>query len=171
MTLETNKREYLALPLAFCYFDRTRYDRLKKELPTEIISFRKYDHGLLRVHFSTREVGERATAGKVSMPSSRKTPAREEPRTEGEERFHLLWIQLVELEGTSYVKYRCDCKYFEFRQLRVARRLFDRREVAGELLVVVQPQAFEHTKGLFNLDKHAFLALHELLNVQIPVTV
>ncbi|MHA1366035.1 MAG: hypothetical protein ACTSP5_06430 [Candidatus Heimdallarchaeota archaeon] len=87
---DVNKREYIALQLDLCYFDRVRFDRLDDELPTDIVSYRKYDNGQLRVLFSTKE---QTKSGDF------------------EERNHLLWIQLIEIDDVRYVKYRCDCKY------------------------------------------------------------
>ncbi|MHA1356233.1 MAG: hypothetical protein ACTSR1_13770 [Candidatus Heimdallarchaeota archaeon] len=46
---DVNKREYIALQLDLCYFDRGRFDRLDDELPTDIISYRKYDNGICQV--------------------------------------------------------------------------------------------------------------------------
>ena len=147
---ENLKKEYLALPIDHCFFDRTRYDKLYSELPTEILSFRKFDKGLLRVHFTTKE----HTKGK-----------------ESESREHLLWIQLLELDGKKYVKYCCDCKYFDYRQLRVAKRLFGLQEIENSLVAVVDPKSFAENKKLFNIDKHAFIALKELLKIAIQISI
>ena len=147
---DVNKREFIALPIDYCYFDRKRYDKLHSDLPTEIISYRKYENGLMRVHFSTKST---------------------EKGKEPEERQHLLWIQLIEIDKAQYVKYRCDCKYFEYRQLRVAKRLFDLQEINNDLCAVVDPKSFDEQKRLFNIDKHAFLALHELFNIHIQISI
>ena len=147
---DVNKREFIVLPIDYCYFDRNRYDKLQSDLPTEIISYRKYDNGLMRVHFSTKSI---------------------EKGKEPEERQHLLWIQILVLNKKQHVKYRCDCKYFEFRQLRVAKRWFDFQEINNDLCLVVDPKSFDEQKKLFNIDKHAFLALHELFNIQIQISI
>ncbi|MCK5047460.1 MAG: hypothetical protein KAS22_12820, partial [Candidatus Heimdallarchaeota archaeon] len=67
---DLNKREFIALPLDLCFFDRKRFDKLRTDTPLEIISYRKYDKGLIRTHFlsKTLEKGE-----------------------ETDEREHLLW--------------------------------------------------------------------------------
>lgn len=147
---ENLKKEYLALPIDYCFFDRARYDRLYSELPTEILSFRRFDKGLLRVHFTTKE----QIKGK-----------------ESESREHLLWIQLIEIEGKKHVKYCCDCKYFDYRQLRVAKRLFGLQEIDTDLVAVVDPKIFADNKKLFNIDKHAFIALKELFKLAIPISI
>lgn len=147
---DVNKREYLALQLDLCYFDRARFDRLDEELPTDIVSYRKYDNGLLRVLFSTKD-----------------------PTKDGkfEERSHLLWIQLIEIEGVQYIKFRCDCKYFDYRLLRPAKRKFGLKEVNDDLCAIVDPKSFVENKKLFNIDKHAFLALKELFNIHIQISI
>ncbi|MHA1628628.1 MAG: hypothetical protein ACTSYG_11285 [Candidatus Heimdallarchaeota archaeon] len=170
MSTELPKQEYLALPLDFCYFDRTRYDKLKKVLPTEILSFRKLEGGFLRVHFTTREESA-SEARRPRGPAGESNKMSKSDSGGEKERTHLLWIRLLEFNGKKYVQYRCDCKYFDYRQLRVAKRLFDRQELEGEQVVVVPPQAFDQHRAIFNLDKHAFVALTELLQIQIPVTV
>lgn len=144
------KKEYLALPVDYCFFDRTRYDKLNSELPTDIVSFRKFDNGLLRVHFTTKQQAK----GK-----------------ENESRQHLLWIQIIESGGKKYAKYCCDCKYFEFRQLRQAKRLFGLQEIDNDLVAVVDPNSFAENKKLFNIDKHAFIALKELFHIPVPLVV
>ncbi len=146
---DVNKREYIALPLDICYFDRERYDMMRSELPTEIVSFRKYENGLMRIHFSTKEKTKEGV----------------------NERQHLLWIQIIELKNHKYVKYRCDCKYFDYRQLRIAKRLFGLQELDNDLVVVVDPKAFTQQKKLFNIDKHAFIALQEMFNIQIQISI
>ncbi|HUU79642.1 MAG TPA: hypothetical protein VMX55_14955 [candidate division Zixibacteria bacterium] len=145
-----NKREYIALPLDLCYFDRARYDKLYADLPTEIVSYRKYENGLMRILFSTKE----ELKGK-----------------EISERQHLLWIQLLEIKGKQYVKYCCDCKYFEFRQLRIAKRLFDFQEIENDLVVIIDSKSYSNNKNLFNIDKHAFLALKERFKIQIQISI
>ena len=148
---DVNKREYLALPLDYCYFDRARFDKLRSDLPTDIVSYRKFDNGLHRILFSTKEI----TKDKV----------------EEDERQHLLWIQIIEIKGTKYVKYRCDCKYFDYRQIRPAKREFQLQEIDNDLIAVVEPKAFSTHKKLFNLDKHAFIALQEMFNIQIQISI
>ncbi len=147
---ENLKKEYLALPIDHCFFDRTRYDKLYSELPTDILSFRKFDNGLLRVHFTTKE----QTKGK-----------------ESESREHLLWIHIIEIEEKKYVKYCCDCKYFDYRQLRVAKRLFGLQEIENDLVAVVDSKSFAENKKLFNIDKHAFIALKELFKIAIQISI
>lgn len=147
---DVNKREYIVLQLDHCFFDRARFDRLDDELPTDVVSYRKYDNGLLRVLFSTKE-----------------------PTKSGEleERNHLLWIQLIEIEGEQFVKYRCDCKYFEYRLLRPAKRKFVLREMSSDLCLVVDSKSFVENKKLYNIDKHAFLALKELFNIHVQISI
>ncbi|MHA1211281.1 MAG: hypothetical protein ACTSSH_02360 [Candidatus Heimdallarchaeota archaeon] len=149
---DVKKREYIALPVDLCYFDRARFDKIRSDMPTEIISYRKYDNGLLRIHFSTKTIGKGSDA-------------------ESEERQHLLWIQLLEIKGKQYVKYRCDCKYFDYRQLRIAKRLFGLEKIDNDLVAVVDPKAFFQHKKLFNIDKHAFIALQERFNIQIQISI
>ena len=147
---EINKREYIALPLELCYFDRARYDKLNTGLPTEIISFRKYENGLMRILFTTKEISK-----------SKETI----------ERQHLLWIQLIEIKGKEYVKYCCDCKYFEYRQLRPAKRLFDFQEINNDLVFVIESKSYNDNQKLFNIDKHAFIALKERFKKQIQISI
>jgi len=147
---DVNKREYIVVQLDHCYFDRTRFDRLDDELPTDVISYRKYDNGQLRVLFSTKEPTKSG---------------------EFEERNHLLWIQLFELKGVQYVKYRCDCKYFDYRLLRPAKRKFGLKEIDGDLCAIVDSKSFVENKKLFNIDKHAFLALKELFNIHVQISI
>ena len=147
---DVNKREYIALQLDLCYFDRGRFDRLDDELPTDVVSYRKYDNGQLRVLFSTKE---QTKSGDF------------------EERNHLLWIQLIEIDDVRYVKYRCDCKYFDYRLLRPAKRKFGLKELDGDLCVIVDPKSFVENKKLFNIDKHAFLALKELFNIHVQISI
>ena len=147
---DVNKREYIALQLDLCYFDRARFDRLDEELPTDIVSYRKYDNGQLRVLFSTKE---QTKSGDF------------------EERNHLLWIHLIEIDEVQYVKYRCDCKYFEYRLLRPAKRNFVLREFGGDLCALVKSETFVENKKLFNIDKHAFLALKELFNIHVQISI
>ena len=147
---DVNKREFIALQLDLCYFDRVRFDRLDEELPTDVVSYRKYENGQLRVLFSTKEATKSG---------------------EFEERNHLLWIQLIEIDGIQFVKYRCDCKYFEYRQLRPVKRLFDLEEIDGFLCAVVPSKSFVDQKKLFNIDKHAFLALQELFNFHVQLSI
>ena len=146
---DLNKREYIALPLDYCYFDRTRYEKLHQELPTEIVSFRKFDTGVIRVLFETKTLDK----DKVDI------------------RIHLLWIQLIAINKKEYVKYCCDCKYFDYRQLRPAKRLFELQLLNNDLLIIVDPKTFSVNRELFNLDKHAFLALKELFKIQIPISI
>ena len=147
---DLNKREFIALPLDHCYLDRKRYDKLNADLPTEIVSFRKYDNGLTRVLFSTKEI----LKGK-----------------EEEERNHLLWIQLIDIKNKQYVKYRCDCKYFEYRQLRPAKSFLESKELANDLVYILEPKLFAVNKKLFNIDKHAFIALTELFKINIQISI
>ena len=147
---DVNKREYIALQLDLCYFDRGRFDRLDDELPTDVVSYRKYDNGQLRVLFSTKE---QTKSGDF------------------EERNHLLWIQLIEIDDVRYVKYRCDCKYFDYRLLRPAKRKFGLQKLSGDLCVIVDPKSFVENKKLFNIDKHAFLALKELFNIHVQISI
>ena len=147
---DVNKREYIALQLDLCYFDRGRFDRLDDELPTDVVSYRKYDNGQLRVLFSTKE---QTKSGDF------------------EERNHLLWIQLIEIDDVRYVKYRCDCKYFDYRLLRPAKRNFGLKELGGDLCVIVDSKSFVENKKLFNIDKHAFLALKELFNIHVQISI
>jgi hypothetical protein len=122
---------------------------MQTDLPMKIISYRKFETGMLRVIFVTKDLEEE----------------------EIEERQHLLWIQLIEIEGRTYVKHRCDCKYFDYRLFRPARRLFGEQNIDGDIVVVVDPMTFVQQKKLFNIDKHAYLALKELFkyNVQIDI--
>jgi hypothetical protein len=147
---DVNKREYIALQLDHCYFDRGRFDRLDDELPTDIVSYRKYDNGQLRALFSTKE---KTKSGDF------------------EERNHLLWIHLIEIDGEQYVKYRCDCKYFDYRLLRPAKRKFGLKELNGDLCAIVDSKSFAENKKLFNIDKHAFLALKELFNIHVQISI
>jgi hypothetical protein len=146
----SNKREYLALPLDLCYFDRGRYDKMQDELPTDIVSYRKYPNGMLRARFVTKE---------------------QEKGSKPVERNHLLWIQLIEIDDLKYVKYRCDCKYFDYRQFRPAKRTFGTREIDDDIVIVVDPDAFVQQKKLFNIDKHAFLALEELFDHHVQISI
>jgi len=146
----SNKREYLALPLELCYFDRGRYDKMQNELPTNIVSYRKYPNGMIRVRFVTKE---------------------QEEGSKPVERGHLLWIQLINIDGEKFVKYRCDCKYFDYRQLRPAKRAYGTREINDDLVIVVDPDSFVQQKMLFNIDKHAFLALGELFDHHVQISI
>ncbi len=147
---DLNKREFIALPLDLCFFDRKRFDKLRTDTPLEIISYRKYDNGLIRTHFlsKTLEKGE-----------------------ETDEREHLLWIQIIDIAGKKHVMYRCDCKYFEYRQLRPAKRMFDLQEISNSLCVVIPSKSYTELKKLFNIDKHAFLALQELFNHHVQISI
>jgi hypothetical protein len=147
---ELNKREYIALPLDLCYFDRKRYDKLRTDTPLEIISYRKYDSGLVRSHFVTKTI---------------------EKGKETDEREHLLWIKLLDIDGKHHVMYRCDCKYFEYRQLRPAKRLFDLEDIDGFLCAVIPSKSYADLEKLFNIDKHAFLALQELFDHHIQISI
>ena len=147
---EVKKKEYIALPLELCYFDRERYDKLNSDLPTEIISFRKYENGLMRILFSTKEITK-----------SKETT----------ERQHLLWIQIIDIKGKEYVKYCCDCKYFEYRQLRPAKRLFDLQEINNDLVAIIDSKSYNDNQKLFNIDKHAFIALKERFKKQIQISI
>jgi hypothetical protein len=146
-----NKREYLALPLDLVYINRARYDKMEKDLQTKIVSYRKYPNGLFRVMFVTTE----------------------HEKGEVEERQHLLWIQIIQIDGRKYVKYRCDCKYFEYRQLRSAKRMFDIQEIDNDLVVVVDihSREFQEYEKLFNIDKHAFLALKEMFDFNVEISI
>jgi len=146
---DVNKREYLTIPLDLCYFDRERYDKLQTDLPTEILSYRKYDKAFYRILFLT----------KATTKSGKET-----------ERQHLLWIGLMDIAGKQYVKYRCDCQYFEYKQLRPAKKTFGVKEVQNELLVIVDPKKYEENEKLFNIDKHAFIALQEMFNIHIQIS-
>ncbi len=147
---DLNKREFIALPLDLCFFDRKRFDKLRTDTPLEIISYRKYDNGLIRTHFlsKTLEKGE-----------------------ETDEREHLLWIQIIDIDGKKHVMYRCDCKYFEYRQLRPAKRMFDLQEISNSLCVVIPSKSYTELKKLFNIDKHAFLALQEMFNHHVQISI
>ena len=147
---DLNKREFIALPLDLCFFDRKRFDKLRTDTPLEIISYRKYDNGLIRAHFlsKTLEKGE-----------------------ETDEREHLLWIQIIDIDGKKHVMYCCDCKYFEYRQLRPAKRMFDFQEISNSLCVVIPSKSYTELKKLFNIDKHAFLALQELFNHHVQISI
>jgi len=147
---DLNKREFIALPLDLCFFDRKRFDKLRTDTPLEIISYRKYDNGLIRTHFlsKTLEKGE-----------------------ETDEREHLLWIQIIDVDGKKHVMYRCDCKYFEYRQLRPAKRMFDLQEISNSLCVVIPSKSYTELKKLFNIDKHAFFALQELFNHHVQISI
>jgi hypothetical protein len=137
--------------LDLCYFDRKRFDKLRTDLPTEIVSYRKYKNDLYRAHFSTKELTK--------------------DKNVEEERSHLLWIQLVNLESGRHVKYCCDCKYFDYRQRRPAKRMFGITEIAEDNCIVLHPKSFNLQKQLFNIDKHAFLALKELFGVHVQIVV
>ena len=147
---DLNKREYIVLPLDLCFFDRNRFDKLQNDTPLEIISYRKYDKGLIRTHFVSKTI---------------------EKGEETEEREHLLWIKLLEIKGKKHVMYCCDCKYFEYRQLRPAKRLLELEEINGLLCAVVPAKSFEDLKKLFNIDKHAFLALQELFDYHVQISI
>lgn len=147
---DLNKREYIALPLDFCFFDRKRFDKLRTDSPLEIVSYRKYDTGLIRTHFVSKTI---------------------EQGKETDEREHLLWIHLLDIDGKKHVMYRCDCKYFEYRQLRPAKRLFELQEIDNFLCAVVPSKSFAEQKKLFNIDKHAFLALQELFNHHVQISI
>ena len=147
---DLNKREYIALPLDLCYFDRKRFDKLRTDTPLEIVSYRKYDSGLIRTLFVTKTI---------------------EKGKETDEREHLLWIQLIDIDGKKHVMYRCDCKYFEYRQLRPAKRMFDFQEISNSLCVVIPSKSYTELKKLFNIDKHAFLALQELFNHHVQISI
>ncbi len=147
---DLNKREFIALPLDLCFFDRKRFDKLRTDTPLEIISYRKYDNGLIRTHFlsKTLEKGE-----------------------ETDEREHLLWIKTIDIDGKKHVMYRCDCKYFDYRQLRPAKRVFELQEISNSLCVVIPSKSYTELKKLFNIDKHAFLALQELFNHHVQISI
>jgi hypothetical protein len=147
MTEAVKTREYLALPIELCYFDRKRFDELEATHPTKILSYRRFDNGMLRVLFST--VAEK----------------------EEESREHLLWIQIVEIDGEEYVKYRCDCKYFEYRQFRPAKRAFKMQKIEGDSTIVVPSATYQAFKKLFKLDKHCFIALQKLFNKTVQIIV
>ncbi|MFW9923835.1 MAG: hypothetical protein ACFFDW_11170 [Candidatus Thorarchaeota archaeon] len=147
---DVNKREFIALPIDYCYFDRIRYDKLQSELPTEIISYRKYENGPMRILFATKEIEK----GKEII-----------------ERNHLLWIQLMEIDGKKFVKYCCDCKYFDYRQIRPAKRLVDLVELDSDLVAILNSKDFTKNKAIFNIDKHAFLALKELFKIAIQISI
>ncbi|MBD3193115.1 MAG: hypothetical protein GF308_20945 [Candidatus Heimdallarchaeota archaeon] len=143
------KREYLLLPLDLCFFDRGRYDKMHSERLPKIISYRKFPNELFRVHFATKNIkGE-----------------------DKQETHHLLWIQVVEIQETSYVKFSCDCKYFKYRQIRPAKGLFGVQKIDNDLCVVVKPESFAQNERLFNIDKHAFLALQRLFNIQVQISI
>ncbi len=147
---DLNKREFIALPLDLCFFDRKRFDKLRADSPLEIISYRKYDNGLIRIHFLSKTL---------------------EQGKETDEREHLLWIQIIDIDGKKHVMYRCDCKYFEYRQLRPAKRMFDLQEISNSLCVVIPSKSYTELKKLFNIDKHAFLALQELFNHHVQISI
>ena len=147
---DLNKREFIALPLDLCFFDRKRFDKLRTDTPIEIISYRKYDNGLIRALFLSKTL---------------------EKGKETDEREHLLWIQTIDIDGKKHVMYRCDCKYFEYRQLRPAKRMFDLQEISNSLCVVIPSKSFTELKKLFNIDKHAFLALQELFNHHVQISI
>jgi len=147
---DLNKREFIALPLDLCFFDRKRFDKLRTDTPLEIISYRKYDNGLIRTHFLTKTL---------------------EKGIETDEREHLLWIQIIDIDGKKHVMYCCDCKYFEYRQLRPAKRMFDLEEISNSLCVVIPSKSYTELKKLFNIDKHAFLALRELFNHHVQISI
>ncbi|NHJ86215.1 MAG: hypothetical protein FK734_12190 [Asgard group archaeon] len=146
---DVNRREYLVLPIDYCYFDRERFDKLKDETDIDIVSYRKYENGVIRAHFITKEHTKDGI----------------------EERQHLLWIQLVSIENKQHVKYCCDCKYFEYRQIRPAKRLVELKELKGDLCAIIPQKAFAQQKQLFNIDKHAFLALKEFFNINIQISI
>lgn len=147
---DLKKREFIALPLDLCFFDRKRFDKLRTDSPLEIISYRKYDNGLIRIHFLSKTL---------------------EKGKETDEREHLLWIQIIDIDGKKHVMYRCDCKYFEYRQLRPAKRMFDFQEISNSLCVVIPSKSYTELKKLFNIDKHAFLALQELFNHHVQISI
>ncbi|NPE08098.1 MAG: hypothetical protein GNW80_07445 [Asgard group archaeon] len=147
---DLNKREFIALPLDLCFFDRKRFDKLRTDTPLEIISYRKYDNGLIRTNFITKTL---------------------EKGKETDEREHLLWIQIIDIDGKKHVMYRCDCKYFEYRQLRPAKRMFDLEEISNSLCVVIPSKSYTELEKLFNIDKHAFLALEELFNHHVQISI
>ena len=147
---DLNKREFIALPLDLCFFDRKRFDKLRTDTPLEIISYRKYDNGLIRIHFLSKTL---------------------EKGKETDEREHLLWIQIIDIDGKKHVMYCCDCKYFEYRQLRPAKRMFDLQEISNSLCVVIPSKSYTELKKLFNIDKHAFLALQEMFNHHVQISI
>lgn len=147
---DLKKREFIALPLDLCFFDRKRFDKLRTDSPLEIISYRKYDNGLIRILFLSKTL---------------------EKGKETDEREHLLWIQIIDIDGKKHVMYRCDCKYFEYRQLRPAKRMFDLQEISNSLCVVIPSKSYTELKKLFNIDKHAFLALQELFNHHVQISI
>ena len=147
---DLNKREFIALPLDLCFFDRKRFDKLRTDTPLEIISYRKYDNGLIRIHFLSKTL---------------------EKGKETDEREHLLWIQIIDIDGKKHVMYCCDCKYFEYRQLRPAKRMFDLQEISNSLCVVIPSKSYIELKKLFNIDKHAFLALQEMFNHHVQISI
>jgi hypothetical protein len=125
---------------------------METDLPTKIVSYRKYPNGLFRVMFVTKE---------------------QEKNAELEERSHLIWIQIIKIGNRKYVKYCCDCKYFEYRQMRPAKRMFDIQEIDNDLVVVVDihSREFQEYEKLFNIDKHAFLALKEMFDYNVEISV
>lgn len=147
---DLNKREFIALPLDLCFFDRKRFDKFRTDSPLEIISYRKFDNGLIRTHFLSKTL---------------------EKGKETDEREHLLWIQIIDIDGKKHVIYCCDCKYFEYRQLRPAKRLFDLQEINNLLCVIIPSKSFTELKKLYNIDKHAFLALQELFNHHVQISI
>ncbi|MCK5045893.1 MAG: hypothetical protein KAS22_04890, partial [Candidatus Heimdallarchaeota archaeon] len=65
----------------------------------------------------------------------------------------------------------CDCKYFDYRQLRPAKRVFELQEISNSLCVVIPSKSYTELKKLFNIDKHAFLALQELFNHHVQISI
>lgn len=152
MVNDQHKRKFVVIPLSLLYIDRKRYDALHSETQTKITSYREFPNGIYRVHFLSKPIGENKAAA-----------SNEETRS------HLLWIQLITLEGEKHVKYCCDCKYFLYRQLIPGRRAFGMQDLGKDLCCIFDPQQFHRHKKLYNIDKHCFIALRELFKEQVPI--